>query len=131
MLAIVKAIKTWRPYLLGKPFTVHTNQKSLKYQLEQRITTPAQTRWLQKMLGYDYEIKYKKGPENQGADSLSRVVKFQLLSISMPRADWWPIFKKKFNMIHFTGIYLKGVLPIHVTSFSNVMVFGSNAIKFI
>ena len=61
MLAIVKAIKLWRPYFLGKPFTVCTDQKSLKYLLEQRITTPAQTRWLPKLLGYDYEIEYNVG----------------------------------------------------------------------
>ena len=40
ILAIVKEIKKWRPYLLRKPFTVRTDQKSLKYLLEQRITTP-------------------------------------------------------------------------------------------
>ena len=39
MLAIIKAIKKWRPYLLGKPFVVRIDQKSLKYLLEQRITT--------------------------------------------------------------------------------------------
>jgi hypothetical protein len=76
MLAIVKAVKKWHPYLLGKTFTVRTDQKSLKYLLEQRITTPTQTRWLLKLLGYDYKIEYKRGLENQGADSLSRVVEF-------------------------------------------------------
>ncbi|KAL6343140.1 hypothetical protein AAG906_020929 [Vitis piasezkii] len=51
MLAVVKAIKKWHPYLLGKPFTVRTDHRSLKYLLEQRITTPVQTRWLPKILG--------------------------------------------------------------------------------
>lgn len=101
MLAVVKAIKKWRPYLLGKRFTVRTDHKSLKYLLEQRITTPAQTRWLPKLLGYDYEIEYKRGIENQGADALSRVVEFQLLSISLPRSDWWPILKKEINQDPF------------------------------
>ena len=81
--------------MLGKPFTVSTDQKSLKYLLEQRITTPAQTRWLPKLPGYDYEIEYKRGPENQGADSLSRVVEFQFLSIFQPRANWWPVLQKE------------------------------------
>jgi hypothetical protein len=93
MLAIVKAVKKWRPYLLGKTFTVRTDQKSLKYLLEQRITTPAQTRWLPKLLGYDYKIEYKRGLENQGADSLSRVVEFQFLSLSLPLADWWSLLQ--------------------------------------
>ena len=101
MLAIIKAIKKWRPYLLGKPFTARTNHKSLKYLLEQRITTPAQTRWLPKLLGYDYKIEYKRGPENQGADSLSRVVEFQFLSLSMPHADWWSILQKEIQQDSF------------------------------
>jgi hypothetical protein len=74
MLAIVKAVKKWHPYLLGKTFTVHTDQKSLKYLLEQRITTLTQTRWLPKLLGY--KIEYKRGLENQGANSLSHVIEF-------------------------------------------------------
>ena len=101
MLAIVKAIKKWRPYLLGKPFIVRTDHKSLKYLLEQRITTPAQTRWLPKLLGYDYKIEYKRGPENQGADSLSRVIEFQFISISQPHADWWSLLQKEIQQDSF------------------------------
>lgn len=29
MIAIVKSIRKWRPYLLGKAFTVQTDQRSL------------------------------------------------------------------------------------------------------
>lgn len=86
MLVIVKAIKKWCSYLLVKPFIVHTNQKSLKYLLEQWITTPTCT-MAAKLLGYYYEIKYKWGLENQDVDSLSHVVEFWFLSISLPFED--------------------------------------------
>lgn len=42
MLAILQAIRTWRPYLLGTRFFIQTDQRSLKYLLEQRIGTPEQ-----------------------------------------------------------------------------------------
>ena len=95
MLAIVKAVRKWRSYLLGKPFTVRTDHKILKYLLEQRITTPAQSRWIPKLLGYDYIIEYKRGSENQAADSLSRQGELQFLSISVPHANWWPNLRKE------------------------------------
>ena len=72
MLAIVEAIRTWRPYLLGQKFYIQTNQRSLKYLLEQRIATPEQQEWVAKLLGYDYEIKYKPSRENSVAYALSR-----------------------------------------------------------
>lgn len=71
MLAIIQAIQTWRPHLLGRKFCIQTNQSSLKYLLEQRITTHKQQKWVTKLLGYDYEIKYKPGRENNAADALS------------------------------------------------------------
>lgn len=108
MLTIVKAKRKWRPYLLGKPFVVRTDQKSLKYLMEQRITTPTQTRWLLKILGYDYIVEYKKGFDNQATDSLPRVVEFQLLSVSMPQAKWWSSLQREVQNDPFYATLLSG-----------------------
>ncbi|GJZ20389.1 retrotransposable element Tf2, partial [Tanacetum coccineum] len=45
----------------------------LKYLLDQRITTHAQMKWLPKLMGFNYDIVYKKGDENVVADALSRI----------------------------------------------------------
>ena len=89
MLAIVKSVRHWRPYLLGRTFTVRTDQRSLKYLMDQQITTPAQAHWLSKLLGYDYKIEYKPGLANQAADSLSRKAELAFLSVSQSQANWW------------------------------------------
>ena len=62
-----------RPYLLGRKFYIHTDQKSLKHLLEQCIATPDQQKWITKLLWYDYEIVYKLGKDNSATDALSRV----------------------------------------------------------
>ena len=94
MLAIVHAIQTWRPYLLGRKFYIQTDQRSLKYLLEQRITTPEQQEWVAKLLGYDYEITYKPGRENSVADALSRVVSSPSLNaLFVPQAPLWDEIK--------------------------------------
>lgn len=74
LLAIVMAITKWRSYLLGNDFSIHTDHQSIKYFLEQRIHTLLQQRWLAKLLGYDYDLRYRKGKDNKAADALSRVV---------------------------------------------------------
>ena len=73
MLAIIQAIQSWRPYLLGRKFFIKTDRQSLKHLLEQRIATLEQQKWVSKLLGYDYEITHKQGKENSVADALSRV----------------------------------------------------------
>ena len=72
LLALVTAVTKWRHYLEGHHFIIHTDHQSLKYLLEQRITTPLQQKWLTKLLGLSYEIHYKKGKDNVAADALSR-----------------------------------------------------------
>lgn len=73
LMAVVLAIQHWRPYLLGRRFVVSTDQKSLKQLLQQRVVTAEQQNWAAKLLGYDFEIIYKPGKLNKGADALSRV----------------------------------------------------------
>ncbi|GJX46597.1 retrotransposon-related protein [Tanacetum coccineum] len=59
-------------YLLDKYFIIKTVHYSLKYLLDQKITTPAQMKWLPKLMGFDYKVKYKKGTYNEAANALSR-----------------------------------------------------------
>ena len=71
-LALVKAVRKWRLYLIGKPFIIKTDHQSLKYLFEQRIGTPTQQKWITKLLGYSFLVEYKHGSENKAADALSR-----------------------------------------------------------
>jgi hypothetical protein len=71
MLVIVHVIDLWCPYLLGQCFQINIDHQSLKYFLEQRISSPEQQKWVTNLFGYDYEIIYKKGKDNVVADALS------------------------------------------------------------
>ncbi|GKD67232.1 putative mitochondrial protein [Tanacetum coccineum] len=72
-MAVVLALEKWRGYLLDRHFKIKTDHFSLKYLLDQRLSTLFQTKWLPKLLGFDYEISYKKGSDNAAADALSRL----------------------------------------------------------
>jgi hypothetical protein len=90
MLVILHVIDLWRPYLLGQRFQIKTDHQSLKYFLEQCISSLEQKKWVTKLFGYDYDIIYKKGKENVVVDALSRKYEdegsFFYLSFIVP--DW-------------------------------------------
>jgi hypothetical protein len=91
MMAILHALKKWRPYLTGRHFKVKKYHDSLKYFLEQGLSSKEQQKWVTKILGYDFEIVYKKGKQNVVADALSRKdedVEAFLYGISIIQPDW-------------------------------------------
>jgi hypothetical protein len=98
---LVTAIQKWRPYLLGRPFVVKTDQQSLKFLLEQKIGTPFQQKWITKLLGYDFVVEYKKGVENRVADALSRKEGWEeglsLSLLSIPTASWVEDLKQQYT----------------------------------
>ena len=76
---------------LIRHFKVKTDHDSLKYFLEQRLSLEEQQKWVTKMLGYDFEIIYKKGKQNIVTDALSRNnedVEALLYAISIIHPDW-------------------------------------------
>ncbi|XP_056698019.1 uncharacterized protein [Spinacia oleracea] len=80
LLAIVFVVQKWEKYLIAGHFIIRTDQKSLKWPLQQKISTPFQQFWLSKLMGFYYEIQYKSGKENVAADALSSLQQGQYVA---------------------------------------------------
>ena len=72
LLVIIHALKVWRHYLLGSEFKIETDHQSLRYLTSQANLNRRQSRWMELMQEFNFEIQYVKGKENVVADSLSR-----------------------------------------------------------
>jgi hypothetical protein len=72
LIGLVQAVRHWHAYLWGREFMVKTDHYSLKYLLDQRLTTIPQHQWVSKLTGYDFWVQYKPGTSNTVADTLSR-----------------------------------------------------------
>jgi hypothetical protein len=58
--------------LWGRAFLVRTDHYSLKFLLDQRLSTIPQHRWVSKLIGFDFTVGYRPGRTNVVADALSR-----------------------------------------------------------
>jgi len=77
----VLAVKKWRHYLLGKKVLIRTDQMSLKFLNEQRLISEEQFKWATKLIGYDFDIRYRPRKENIEVDAISRQFSFSAISL--------------------------------------------------
>ena len=88
MLAIIRALKKWRSDLIGVPFLIYTDHKTLENFHQQRELSRRQARWMEFLSQYDGKIVYVKGDENSVADALSRIPLLETSdSASTPQAE--------------------------------------------
>lgn len=73
LLAIVRALQKWRVDLIGVPFRVYTDHKTLVNFLKQRDLSRRQARWQEHLSQYDFDITYIAGEDNNPADAMSRM----------------------------------------------------------
>jgi hypothetical protein len=91
--AIVHAVRKWKHYLIRRMFELRTNHNGLKYLFDQPTLNARQSRWLEFLCEYDFDIKNIKGKENKVVDALSmRVQKSHATTISMYQTDIKRIF---------------------------------------
>lgn len=65
MLAILFAVEKLRPYLVGSHFKIITDHQTFRHLHDQHITTPAQHKWLAKLLGNNFTFEYRVGSLNK------------------------------------------------------------------
>ena len=73
--AIVESFRKWKHYLLGNQFTLLTDQEALSFMYNRhknKIKNDKIMRWKLELSPYKYEVVYRPGPLNLGADALSR-----------------------------------------------------------
>ena len=72
LLAIIYAVKQFRPYIYGRKFTLVTDHRPLVWLYKLKDPNSRLGRWRIELLEYDCEIIYKPGKINCNADALSR-----------------------------------------------------------
>ncbi|MCO5566953.1 hypothetical protein L7F22_020636 [Adiantum nelumboides] len=82
LLAVIHALLSWKHYLLGADFVVHTDHQTLRYFLAQAKLSEKHMRWANILSMFHFQIMHVEGKKNVPADALSR--KPQISAVSIP-----------------------------------------------
>ena len=73
LLAMVYFVEHFRPYLLGRKFTLCTDHGALKWLQSFQNPEGQMARWLEKLQDFDFVVVHRKGKKHLNADTLSRL----------------------------------------------------------
>ena len=73
LLAIVRSVKHFEPYVRGQKFTIRTDHASLRYIKTTRDLPSQFHRWVMQMEEFSYDIEVRKGVLHSNADAMSRI----------------------------------------------------------
>ena len=71
-LAIKLGVEAFKVYLIGRPFIVQTDHRSLKWLNRLKDNNSRLTRWSLALQPYTFEVEHRAGTANSNADALSR-----------------------------------------------------------
>ncbi|GMF48304.1 unnamed protein product [Phytophthora fragariaefolia] len=84
-LAVVWAIKLFRPYLYGRTFTILTDHAALKWLMTSNNLTGKLHRWAITLQEYEFDVQFRPGSTNVVADALSRAPVKMLAAVGKRR----------------------------------------------
>jgi hypothetical protein len=110
--AVVRALKIWMHYIIGKRCEVYSDHKSLKYIFAQLDLNLRQRRWLELIKDYDLGINYHPGKANVVANALSRRSHLNMLATR----ELLPVFCAKFEKLKLGWVSNTKVIEMEVDS---------------
>jgi hypothetical protein len=88
LLCVLWAVKTLRPMLHGRKFTVVTDHRPLTWLMTaSKDLTGKYARWALALQEHDFDVRYREGAKNQNADALSRMPQESTQDCSGARLD--------------------------------------------
>jgi hypothetical protein len=109
---IVRALKSWRHYIIGKRCEVYSDHKSLKYIFTQPDLNLRQRRWMELIKYYDLGINYHPGKAHVVADALSRRSHLNILATR----ELLPEFYKEFEKLNLGWVSNTDAITMEVDS---------------
>ena len=73
LMAVLFALKKFRPYVYGRHFVLYSDNKALTWLRNMKDPSSKLLRWSLKIADFDFEVKHRPGTQNKHCDALSRI----------------------------------------------------------